>query len=70
MLPPEVYDAIETGNYQQEDQMNVSDEEEDPSEREPAFEDWEDKEVILEEPEMVNNMEVGQNFGGWMESYD
>ena len=53
-----------------EEQMDASDEEEDPLEREPASEDWEDKEVILEEPEMGNNMEVGQNFGGWMESYD
>ena len=49
--------------------MDISDEEEDPSEREPASEDWEDKEVILEEPKMENNMEVGQDTEGWMESY-
>ena len=50
--------------------MNMLDEEEDPSERDPASEDWQDKEVVLEEPEMENNMEVSQNIGGWMESFD
>ena len=50
--------------------MNMSDEEEDPSEREPASEDWQDKEVILEEIVMENNTEVSQNVGGWMESFD
>jgi len=73
VLPPEVRNAIETGNYGQgtsspleDEQMNGS-EEEDPSEREPASEEWEDKEVILEEPEVASNMEIGQGAGGWIE---
>ena len=47
--------------------MNGLEEEEDPSEREPASEEWEDKEVILEEPEIGSNMEIGQGAGGWIE---
>ena len=54
MLPLEVYNAIDSGNYEQgpsspleEGHMDMLDEEEDPSERELASEDWEDKEVLV-----------------------
>ena len=45
-------------------------EEEDPSEREPASENWEDKEVILEEQEPEDDVGTSQQVRGWMEDSD
>jgi len=49
----------------QEERMDT--EEEDPSECEPAFDDWVDKEVIREGLEQEDDAGTSQQAGGWLE---